>query len=38
MGFARNAMEKLGFFRFFGTAAKSILNESNRLESDVKVG
>jgi hypothetical protein len=37
MGFTRNVMEKLGFFRFRGTAAKSNTNESNVLQPDVKV-
>jgi hypothetical protein len=31
MGMTRNAMEKLGFFRFTGSAAKLNLNESNIL-------
>jgi hypothetical protein len=31
MGITRNAMEKLGFFRFFADAAKLNINESNSL-------
>jgi hypothetical protein len=37
MGFTRNAMEKLGFFRFRSTATKSNTNESNVLQPDIKV-
>jgi hypothetical protein len=37
MGITRNVMEKLGFLPFYGIAAKTNLNESNRLHSDVKV-
>src|SRR3569833_2624356 len=37
MGITRNAMEKLGFFRFYGDAAKFNLNESNSLQNDLKV-
>jgi hypothetical protein len=38
MGFARNIMEKLGFFGFSLADLKFNRNESNSLQSDVKVG